>query len=124
MPVFDDERRARWRMEAESDGWKWWDPHWDQRVAMGSTLALAVEALRRAVDLRDACAESGEDNGLTSRALFLVDVLNPLLEHEVQQRAEVLRPFIADPRETLTEHVQHLLVAGVLTPEEYRADSN
>jgi hypothetical protein len=29
-------------------------PHWDQRVAKDSTLALAVEALPRAVDLRDA----------------------------------------------------------------------
>jgi hypothetical protein len=61
---------------------------------------------------------------LTSRALFLVSVLNQLLEHEVERRAEALGPFISDPRETLTEHVQHLLEAGVLTPEEYRAASN
>jgi hypothetical protein len=119
--VFDDERLARWRMVAEPDGWAWWDAlHWKQRVAQDSTLALTVEALRRAVDLRDACAESGEDYGLTDRALWLVSVLNTLMEHEVVRRAELLGPFIADPRETLTEQVQHLLEAGVLTPEEYR----
>src|ERR1700733_10671079 len=115
--MFDDERSARWRMEADSDGWRWWTPHWEQRVATDSTLALTVEALRRAVDLRDASAESGEDNGLTTRALFLVGVLNPLYERLVAERTESLGLSMACPNGRFTDIVQQLLEAGVLTPE-------
>ncbi len=127
MPEFDEERRARWGMVPESDSWMWDDLHWDQRVDADNNLALAVEALRRAVDLRDACAESEwesrereENKGLTSRALFLVSVLNALLEREVFERMEALGLKMACPNGTGVEIVQQLLEAGVLTPDEYR----
>jgi hypothetical protein len=128
MPESDNERRGvGWRTEADSDGWMWEDLHWDQRVAAYSNLALAVEALRRAVDLRDACAKSEwagrerqENRGLTSRALYLVSVLNALFEREVAERAEALGLVMACPHGTGAEIVQHLLEAGVLMSEEYR----
>jgi hypothetical protein len=48
-------------------------------VNVGSDAEAALrEALRRAVDLRDTLAEAG--SGDTSRAVFLVDVLNHLAE--------------------------------------------
>lgn len=112
---------ARGPMEADSDGWRWWAPHWDRRVATDSLLALAVEAVRRGVDLRDACAESGEDNGLTTRALFLMRVLNLLYERVVAERAETLGLTVTVPHGTGVEIVQQLLEAGLMTPEEYRA---
>jgi hypothetical protein len=89
---------VRWRAEAESDGWRWWTPHWDKRVATDSVLALAVEAVRRGIDLRDACAESGDDKGLTLRALFLMEALNLIYERVVAERAEALGLTIAVPR--------------------------
>jgi hypothetical protein len=58
-------------------GWMWSDPRW--RVSVGSNAEAALrEALRRAVDLRDTLAEAG--SGDTSRAVFLVDVLNHLAD--------------------------------------------
>jgi hypothetical protein len=129
MSESDDERRGvGWRMEADSDGWRWWTgPFWEQRVAADSTLALVVEALRRAVNLRDACAESewarrddGKNAGLTARALFLVSVLNPLYERLVEERAESLGLTVPSPDGSLTEIVKQLLEAGILTPEEYQ----
>jgi hypothetical protein len=48
-------------------------------VNVGSDAEAALrEALRRAVDLRDTLAEAG--SGDTSRAVFLVDVLNHLAD--------------------------------------------
>jgi hypothetical protein len=121
MSESDNERRGvRWRMEADSDGWSWWTPHWDQRLATDSVLALAVEALRRGTDIRDACAESREGKGLTARALILMDVLNLLYGCVVTERAEALGVNMAAPHGTGTEIAQQLLEAGLLTPEEYR----
>jgi hypothetical protein len=122
MSESDQERPGvRWRMEAYSDGWKWCAPDWRQRVATDSVLALTVEALRRAVELRDACAESGEDTGLTARVLFLVDVLNPLLKCVVTERSGALDLAATYPHDSLTELVPQLSDAGILGPEEYRA---
>jgi hypothetical protein len=120
MSESDEERHAGWRTEAESDGWNWSDPHWRQRVETSSALALTLEALRRAVDLRDACAESGEGKGLTARALFLVDVLNPLLERLVAERSVALNLTTITPTGLVIEIIQGLSDAGVLTSEEYR----
>jgi hypothetical protein len=48
-------------------------------VNVGSDAEAALrEALRRAVDLRDTLAEAG--SGDTSRAVFLMDVLNHLAD--------------------------------------------
>jgi hypothetical protein len=48
-------------------------------VNVGSDAEAALrEAVRRAVDLRDTLAEAGSSD--TSRAVFLVDVLNHLAE--------------------------------------------
>jgi hypothetical protein len=127
MPEFDDEHHARWRMEADSDGWKWWTPYWDQRVSTDSTLALAVEALRRGVDLRDACAEiesanreAGENKRLTLRTLHLIQVLNALLDRAVAERADALHLTVDRPHDPLSDMVRQLSEAGILTAEEYR----
>ena len=121
MPESNQEpRNIRWRMEAESDGWRWWTPHWDKRVATDSVLALAVEAVRRGIDLRDACAESGEDKGLTNRALFLMQALNLIYECAVAERAVALDLTVEVPHGTGAEIARQLLDAGILTPEEFR----
>jgi hypothetical protein len=112
---------GRWRMEVDSDGWRWWTPHWDQRVSTESKLALSVEALRRAVDLRDAAAESGERVGLTARAVFLVSVLNPLYESLVAERAATLGLSVTCPHGKLTDIVDQLLQSGIMLSTEYRA---
>jgi len=57
--------------------WKWHDPEWRERVGADAE-ATTREALRRAVDLRDTLAETGSNQ--TARALFLVDVLNHLVQ--------------------------------------------
>jgi hypothetical protein len=55
-------------------GWRWEDPHW--REWTGSDAGeLALEALRRAVDIRDTNAQG---IGLGARPLVLLDVLNAL----------------------------------------------
>ena len=59
------------------DGWVWSDPRWQERVGSDAEATLR-EALRRAVDLRDSLAHSGRDE--TTRAVFLVSVLNHLTE--------------------------------------------
>jgi hypothetical protein len=120
MPEFDDERRARWRMQEAPDGWRWWTPHWDRRVATDSPLALTVEALRRVVELRDAPAESGEDGGLTLRTLHLVSILNHLYDHLVAERAESLGLTMDPPHGYVADIVKELLEAGILTPDEYQ----
>jgi len=53
--------------------WRWEDLRWRDRIADDST-QLVREAVRRAVDLRD----WSEGTGLTSRAVFLVEVLDVL----------------------------------------------
>jgi hypothetical protein len=55
----------------------WSDPRWRDSVGADGE-ATAREALRRAVDLRDTLAEAGSDR--TTRAVFLVDVLNHLAD--------------------------------------------
>jgi hypothetical protein len=63
---------------AMAEPWDWWvwsDPRWRQRVREDPEATLR-EALRRAVDLRDTLASQASNE--TSRAVFLVDVLNHL----------------------------------------------
>ena len=63
---------------AMTEPWDWWvwsDPRWRQRVGEDPEATLR-ESLRRAVDLRDTLASQGSSE--TSRAVFLVDVLNHL----------------------------------------------
>jgi hypothetical protein len=56
------------------NGWRWEDPRW--RDWTGDDPAqLLLEALRRAVDIRDRNAEQVR---LSARPLMLVDVLNAL----------------------------------------------
>jgi hypothetical protein len=55
-------------------GWRWEDPRW--REWTGSDAGkLVLEALRRAVDIRDTNAQG---IGLAARPLVLLDVLNAL----------------------------------------------
>jgi len=49
--------------------WRWEDRGWRDRVGQDPT-KIVLEALRRAVDIRD--------QGVTSRSVLLVDVLNKL----------------------------------------------
>ncbi len=58
-------------------GWTWSDPRWRDSVGADAQ-ATAREALRRAVDLRDTLAEARSSD--TTRAVFLVDVLNHLAD--------------------------------------------
>ncbi len=53
--------------------WRWEDLRWRDRMG-GDTTQLVREAVRRAVDIRD----WSDGTGLTSRAVFLVEVLNSL----------------------------------------------
>lgn len=56
------------------NGWRWEDPRWQEWT--GSDPAqIVLEAIRRAVDIRDANAHSAN---LSARPLMLVDVLNAL----------------------------------------------
>jgi hypothetical protein len=105
--------------EPDSDGWVWSDPHWRDRVSGESILALAVEALRRCVDLRDASAANAPD--LTARALSLNAVLNDLCDRAVAERAAALATTVETPHGTGAEIVHQLQVAGLLTPDEYRS---
>jgi hypothetical protein len=56
------------------DGWRWDDPRWREWTE-GDPGKLLIEALRRAVDIRD---RSAEQVALSGRPLLLVDVLNEL----------------------------------------------
>jgi hypothetical protein len=112
-----------WRMDAAPDGWIWTDPHWDERVAKTSILALAIEALRRGTDLRDASAESGEGKGLTSRAVLLNSVLIALYNCALAERAGTLGLTVPTTSDTGAEIVQELMQAGILTSEEYRSSA-
>ncbi|HUO48113.1 MAG TPA: hypothetical protein VMU09_04690 [Acidimicrobiales bacterium] len=53
--------------------WRWEDLRWRDRIG-AEPAELVREAVRRAVDLRD----WSDGTGLTSRAVFLVEVLNTL----------------------------------------------
>ena len=53
--------------------WRWEDLRWRERMG-GEAAELLREAVRRAVDIRD----WSEGTGLTSRAVFLVEVLDSL----------------------------------------------
>ena len=111
------------RGEPDSDGWSWADPHFEQRVATDSTLALVVEALRRGIDLRDASGESSEENALPARAVLLMSVLNALFKQVVGERADRLGLILDTPHGTGGEIVRALLKAGMLTPDEYRSSA-
>jgi hypothetical protein len=119
--VMDRRKPQGAKMEAErdSDGWAWSDPRWRERVSRESDLALAVEALRRCIDLRDASAANAPH--LTARALHLNAVLNALYEQVVVERAALLGIEIDVPHGTGAEIVHELQVAGILTAEEYRS---
>ena len=56
------------------NGWRWEDPRWSE-WAGDDPAKLLLEALRRAVDIRDRTAERIT---LSDRPLMLVDVLNAL----------------------------------------------
>jgi hypothetical protein len=58
----------------EASWWRWEDPTWESRVGT-SEQNLILEALRRAVDIRD---RKAEQVGLSKRPVMLVDVLNAL----------------------------------------------
>ncbi len=109
---------AQWRQDADIAGWKWIDPNRDRRVSTESPLALAIEALRHGIDLRDASAESGEEEGLTARSLILLSILNQLFDIIVQERAFSLGLTIEVPRGTGSEIAQKLMD---LAPEEWSA---
>jgi hypothetical protein len=53
--------------------WRWEDPAWRERVGQ-DPVKIVLEALRRAVDIRDHVDKSQ----LQARPVFLVDVLNEL----------------------------------------------
>ena len=112
---------TQWKQDAEVDGWKWTDPHWERRVSTESPLALAVEALRHGIDLRDASAESGEEMGLTARSLILLSILNRLYESIAQERAISLGLTVDVPWGTGAQIVQKLVELGILTPGEWSA---
>lgn len=104
---------------AIDDGWRWADPRWEQRVSRDSTLALAVEALRRTVDLRDAAAAGAEH--LTARALLLNAVVNALYARLVEERAASLGVRVEAPNGTGAEIVEKLTALGLLSVDEYRS---
>jgi hypothetical protein len=56
------------------NGWRWEDPRWREWTG-DDPAQLLLEALRRAVDIRD---RSAEQVRLRARPLMLVDVLNAL----------------------------------------------
>ena len=58
------------------NGWRWEDPRWREWTG-ADPAKLVLEALRRAVDIRDANAGGIQ---LSVRPLMLVDVLNALGE--------------------------------------------
>lgn len=58
------------------NGWRWEDPRWRDWTEEDPQ-RLLLEALRRAVDIRDTNAQR---IALGARPLFLVDVLNALCE--------------------------------------------
>ena len=107
-------------MDKSPDGWVWTDLHADERVASDSILALTVEALRRGIDLRDAAAASGEEFGLTQRALHLMAVINLQYERAVLERADSLDLSVQVPHGAGHEIVQDLMKLGILTPTEYQ----
>ena len=58
------------------NGWRWEDPRW-REVTGDDSAKIVLEALRRAVDIRDRTAER---EPLGARPLMLVDVLNALCQ--------------------------------------------
>jgi hypothetical protein len=104
--------------QIDVDGWNSLDPRWRDRVDATSGLALTVETLRRAVELRDVLAESGSRQ--TIRALFLTDVVNELLAAMVRDRAG---PDVEIPFGTGPDIVGSLYDRGIMTPSEYRSAS-
>ena len=58
------------------NGWRWEDPRWQEWTGADPAL-LVLEAIRRAVDIRDTSAQR---INLSARPLMLVEVLNALSE--------------------------------------------
>ena len=58
------------------NGWRWEDPRWQEWTG-ADPAKLVLEAIRRAVDIRDANARG---INLSARPVMLVDVLNTLGE--------------------------------------------
>jgi hypothetical protein len=69
--VNDDESTAAPEYE---NGWRWQDPRWQEWTG-NEPVNLLLEAVRRAVDIRDRTAAR---TNLSARAVILVDVLNAL----------------------------------------------
>src|SRR5437899_8529550 len=105
-------------VELDTDGWNWVDPRWRERVDELSLLALSVEGVRRAVELRDALAE-GKSPG--PRALFLNAVMNAIFAIAVEQRASDRGVTIEVPHGTAPEIVEQLQKLGLLAEGEHRA---
>ena len=104
------------QLRIDVDGWNSLDPRWRDRVDAESSLALAVEALRRTIELRDLLAESGSVE--TTRALMLNGVLNALYECIFRERMGPEAPL---PHGTGAGIVRALQDAGVLGATEYRS---
>ena len=89
-----------------TDEWKWSIP-WHLQTAPGDVPAVLVEAVRRAVDLRDALAvgegptsesSQADSDGLAVRATMLVDSLNGVLK-------QVLEPALREST-AITDYCQ------------------
>jgi hypothetical protein len=98
----------------DADGWNSLHPKWRERIDANSGLALTIEALRRAVELRDVLAESGSKQ--TVRALMLVAVLNELYPAMVRDR---VGPEAEVPHGRMTEIVESLHDRGIMSRAEY-----
>lgn len=95
--------------------WTWQYP-WKRRMPNPSKLDLVLEALRRAVELRDTALEGGDDGETARKAHMLVSVLNPLFEKVL---AEALPPdtAVVGYEGTAFEQVADLRANGLLPPE-------
>lgn len=77
-----------------ADGWIWHLPVTDPADGLDDELELLADALRRAVDLRDALAEAGESKASGAfRALKLIQILNTAWSRALHRR---LGPAIDD----------------------------
>jgi hypothetical protein len=110
---------TRERLEHQPDGWNWADPRWRERICQTNVLALVFEASRRAVELRDALAESGSQD--VTRALFLNDVINTLYQVADHQEASVSGVSLEPPSGTGVEMLDPLYEAGLLDASLYRS---
>lgn len=98
------------------DGWIWYRPVTDPSSELEDELELLADALRRAVDLRDALAEAGEHEASgATRAVKLIQVLNVAWRKALRRR---FGPAISDAEIVYTrpwELIEHLRSDGRLT---------